>query len=808
MLAQPKNLLTYLLFFIGYLVVTFAVLSSSVQTLKSLQLGLEASSVILSLLIALFLWDNIYATQQRGRHYLSICFGLAAFAGLLDAVTDIGWSGWLAWVETYTPVFRLSSWPLPASVLSIGLIWSLWLIRHQSSLSLRIFILGMSAVALAMFLVVLHYPTYVNTGILGMQQPVQIPLILLWMLVCVVYWRERHLYPLFEGFAVMAGFMCVAMIAMLYSSQPHDQFAVIAYIGKLLAYGTLNVTLMSKAVEDAQARAEAEFTLTTTKRRLQVTLDSIEDGVITTDIRDAVTYLNSAAEKMTGWTILEADGRPLNEVFHVIGQLSVPSHKGTMSADGVSTNTLNRNSVVLVRRDGTELTVEDSSAPMYADDGSIDGMVLTFRDVSVIHKVTAQLTYQAQHDDLTGLINRHELEEQLKASFTGIGRTHTLLHLNLDQFKIINDTYGNIAGDELLRQVAGQLAATVRADDVLARLGGDEFAVLLFHCSMDRGKQVAEKFRLLIDQLKFEWEGKAFHITVSIGLVNFIDAKNLNLDVMLAADTACHIAKDSGRNRVHVYREDDQEVMLRHGELAWIDHIHSALQENRLRLYRQEIVPVDSAIKEHKHYELLIRMLDLQGQIIAPGGFIAAAERYDLMPLIDRWVVFTALAAYKKGSQEVWSINLSGESVNDDQFLEFIRTQFMKSGVPTQVICFEITETAAITNLSKASHFIRELRALGCSFSLDDFGSGMSSFGYLKYLPVDYLKIDGGFVKDMETDAIDYAMVEAINKIGQVMGLKTIAEFVENDNIRQHLKELGVNYAQGFGIHKPEPLPL
>lgn len=800
--AQSKNLLTYLLFCVGYILFTFAVYNSSAQTLKNLQLGLEASNVILSLLIALFLWDNIHATQQRGHHYLSICFWLAAFTGLLDAVTDIGWSGRLAWVETFTPVFRLSSWPLPASVLSIGLIWSLWLIRRQSTLSLRIFILGMSAVALAMFLVVLHYPTYVDTGILGMQQPVQIPLILLWVLMFVVYWRERHLYPLFEGFAVMAGFMCVATIAMMYSSQPHDQFAAIAYIGKLLAYGSLNVTLMSKAVEDAQARAEAEFKLTTTKRRLQVTLDSIGDGVITTDIHHAVTYLNPAAEKMTGWTISEADGRLLNEVFHVVGQLSMPTE------DGAVTYKLNRNSVVLVRRDGTELTVEDSSALMHTDDGSIDGMVLTFRDVSVIHKVTAQLTYQAQHDDLTGLINRHELEEQLQASFKGFGRVHTLLHLNLDQFKIINDICGNAAGDEFLRQVARQLAAAVRVGDVLARLSGDEFAALLFNCSVDRSKQIAEKFRLIIDQLNFEWQGKVFHTTVSIGLVNFTDASDLNMDVMLAADTACHIAKDSGRNRVHVYREDDKEVMLRHGELAWVERIHSALRENRLQLYRQEIVPVDSAIKEHKHFELLIRMIDIQGQIIAPGGFIAAAERYDLMPLIDRWVESTAFAAYKKGSRETWSINLSGESINEDQFLEFIRTQFAKSGVPTSAICFEITETAVITNLSKAGYFIRELRALGCSFSLDDFGSGMSSFGYLKYLPVDYLKIDGGFVKDMETDAIDYAMVEAINRIGQVMGLKTIAEFVENDNIRQRLKELGVNYAQGFGIHKPEPLPL
>ncbi|MEQ1814256.1 MAG: EAL domain-containing protein [Candidatus Nitrotoga sp.] len=795
MLAQPKNLLTYFLFVIGYLLITFAVFNSSAKTLENLHMGLEACNVTLSLLIALFLWDNIHATQQHGRHYLSICFGLAGLTGLLDALTDLEWSGRLAWLETYTPILRLGNWPLPTAVLSIGLIWSLWLIRRQSSLSLRIFILGMGAVATATFLVVLYFPTYVNTGILGMQQPVQIPLILLWGLVCAIYWRERHLYPLFEGFAVMAGFMCVATIAMLYSSQPHDQFAAVAFMGKLLAYGTLNVTLMRKAMEDAQARAEAEY-------RLQVTLNSIGDGVITTDIRNAVIYLNPAAEKMTGWVISEADGQPLNEVLHVVGQLNLPS------AEGASINRLDRNSVVLVRRDGTELTVEDSSALMYADDGSVDGMVLILRDVSVIQKATAQLTYQAQHDDLTGLINRHELEEQLQASFKGFGRMHTLLHLNLDQFKVINDICGNAAGDELLRQVAVRLAAAVRVGDVLARLGGDEFAALLFNCSVDRSRQLAEKFRLIIDQLKFEWQEKVFHTTVSIGLVNFTDATDPDMDVMLAADTACHIAKDSGRNRVHVYRGDDHEVVLRQGELAWIERIHSALRENRLRLYRQEIVPVDSAVKEHKHYELLIRMLDTQGQIIAPGGFIVAAERYDLMPLIDRWVVVTAFAAYEKGSQEVWSINLSGESVNDDQFLGFIRTELTKSGVPTSAICFEITETAVITHLSKASYFIRELRALGCSFSLDDFGSGMSSFGYLKYLPVDYLKIDGGFVKDMETNAVDCAMVEAINKIGQVMGLKTIAEFVENDNIRQRLKELGVNYAQGFGIHKPEPLPL
>jgi len=275
--------------------------------------------------------------------------------------------------------------------------------------------------------------------------------------------------------------------------------------------------------------------------------------------------------------------------------------------------------------------------------------------------------------------------------------------------------------------------------------------------------------------------------------------------VMMAAETACYIAKDLGRNRSYIYREDDRDVLLRHGELAWIERIHSALREDRLRLYRQEIVLVNGEAEKNRHYELLIRMLDEQNNVIGPAAFIPAAERYNLMPMLDRWVVLTAFAAYRKENLEVWSINLSGASIGDEQFLKFLKDQFKQFDVPPQAICFEITETAVITSLSSATYFIRELRALGCSFSLDDFGSGMSSFGYLKYLPVDYLKIDGGFVKDMEHDPIDCAMVEAINKIGQVMGLKTIAEFVENDAIRKQLHEMGVNYAQGYGIHKPEP---
>jgi len=802
MLTKTNNIKIFALFFISYIIIIFGLLSGSDNTLKNLHLGLETSNVILSLLLTLFLWDSIHATQQRGRRYLSVSFGLVAFIELLDAATDIGWSGWLAWLNQYAPVLERSSWSLSTYVLVIGLIWSAWLIRYKPTLSLRVFILGMGAVTVAVFWLLLLWPTRTDLGMLGMQQPTQIPLILLWVIVIVTYWHERRNYPLFEGLAMMSVLFGMATAAMLYSPAPYEHFSTIAYVGKLIGYGILNVTLMGKAVDDAQARTAAEISLFAEKQQLKVTLGSIGDGVITTDNNSKVTYLNPVAELMTGWASAEADGLTLNEIFRVVGERRNPVD---INAASKSLAAFERSNAMLTRRDGVEFHIEESSAPIYTDDGSIGGMVLVFRDVTAIHTATAQLVHQATHDALTGLINRYELERYITGLFQGLGRTHVLLHLDLDQFKIINDTCGHIAGDELLRQVTKKISATIRSNDVLARLDGDEFAVLLPGCSLEQGQQVAEKIRLAISQFVFEWQGKVFNNSISLGLVNFSDTVHSNMDVMMAAETACYIAKDLGRNRSYVYREDDRDVLLRHGELAWIERIHRALREDRLRLYRQEIVLVSGEAEANRHYELLIRMLDEQNNVIGPAAFIPAAERYSLMPMLDRWVVLTAFAAYRKENHEIWSINLSGSSISDEQFLAFLKDQFKQFDVPPQAICFEITETAVITNLSSATYFIRELRALGCSFSLDDFGSGMSSFGYLKYLPVDYLKIDGGFVKDMEHDPIDCAMVEAINKIGQVMGLKTIAEFVENDAIRKQLHEMGVNYAQGYGIHKPEP---
>jgi len=797
--TYSQNKKIFFLFSLSYLAIIFGVLGSGEQTLKNLHMGLETSNVILSLLLALFLWDNIHATQQHGRRYLSAAFGFAAATGLMDIAVDVEWSGWLIWVVEYSPVLSLSSWSLSTYLLAIGLLWSLWLIRSQSTLSLRIYMLGMGAFAAALFLAILYWPMFTGKSGEWVQQPMQLPLAFLWLVVAIAYWRERHSHPLFAGCAMMGVYMCVAALAMSYSNSSYEQFATIAHIGKLIGYGVLNAALMGRAVDDAHARVEAEANFFAEKQQLQVTLDSIGDGVITTNTKSQVTYLNPVAEKMTGWRNVEAVGLPLEQIFQVVGERrrQIDTSKPFAATE--------RNNATLVRRDGVEFTIDDSSTPMYADDGKVTGMVLVFRDVSAMRKATEEINHLAKHDALTGLINRHELESQVLLSFKGLGRHHTLLHLDLDQFQIINDTCGHVAGDELLRQMAKLMSTLVRSDDVLARLGGDKFGVLLQGCSMEQGEHIAEKFRAAVSQYVFEWQGRVFSSAVSIGLVNFSDATHSNMDVMVAADTACYIAKDLGRNRVHVYRADDRDVMSRHGELAWIERIHYALKENRLRLYRQEIVRVGGEEEEDKHYELLIRMLDDNDQVIAPAAFIPAAERYNLMPMIDRWVVRAAFGMYRAGNHEMWSINLSGASINDEQFLPYLLEQFKNFNVPPKAICFEVTETSAITNLSSAGYFIRELRALGCSFSLDDFGSGMSSFGYLKYLPVDYLKIDGGFVKDMEHDLIDYAMVDAINKVGQVMGLKTIAEFVENEAIRRLLKELGVDYVQGYGIGKPKP---
>jgi diguanylate cyclase (GGDEF)-like protein/PAS domain S-box-containing protein len=569
-------------------------------------------------------------------------------------------------------------------------------------------------------------------------------------------------------------------------------------------------------VRDITKRKQTEATLFEEKERLHVTLCSIGDAVITTDTAGKVTYLNPVAEQMTGWSSSDAEGRALMEVSRLINEKTgEPVHNPVEQVIRREMLLEPSGHTVLVRRDGTRFAVEETAAPILGRDGNVHGVVLVFHDVTQARKMAVQLTYQATHDDLTGLINRGEFERRLQYLLEA-GRTesrqHTLLYLNLDRFKLVNDTCGHAAGDELLRQLSRLLQAPLRQSDTVARLGSDEFCVLLDSCSTGPAIGVAEALLRIVSDFRFVWQDKALPVSVSIGLVTFNEMDATVADVFRMADAACYVAKDKGRNRIQAYTPEDNMLAQRHGEVGWLERIRRALQEDRFVLHAQKIMALDNGAgcPHGDHYELLLRMVE-DGKVVPPMAFIPAAERYGLMPELDRWVIRTAFANYaacvESGNPTpAYAINLSGASLGDDHLLDYILAQFERHAIPPQRICFEITETSAIANLNHAVTLIQRLKAIGCRFSLDDFGSGMSSFGYLKHLPVDYLKIDGSFVKDMIDDPIDFAMVESINNIGHVMGIRTIAEFVENDEILAALNRIGVDFAQGYGIAKPVPL--
>lgn len=426
----------------------------------------------------------------------------------------------------------------------------------------------------------------------------------------------------------------------------------------------------------------------------------------------------------------------------------------------------------------------------------------------------ATITHMAFHDPLTGLRNRADFEVRLKQALGNVSapNQHALFYLDLDQFKIVNDTCGHVAGDELLKQVALLLKSLVRDRDTLARLGGDEFGVLLENCSLNHAQEIASRMLQLIKEFRFVWQEKIFSIGASIGLVEITSGAQTHTELLRAADMACYAAKDQGRNRVHVYAADDALLLQRHGEMEWVARITRALEENQFTLHQQRIAALQ-ADASGPACEFLIRLKAPDGKLILPGAFIPAAERYNLMPQIDRWVFEHALTylAQRQANKAlppdaIHFINISGATLSDDAFFAFVKETFSKRGVLPQAVCFEITETAAIANLTSALAFIQEVRALGCKVALDDFGSGLSSFSYLKTLSADYLKIDGAFVRDMLDDPMNAAIVQAVNSIGHVAGLKTIAEFVEHPGIQKKLTEIGVDFAQGYGIHKPEPI--
>ncbi|MBS0309330.1 MAG: EAL domain-containing protein [Proteobacteria bacterium] len=608
-----------------------------------------------------------------------------------------------------------------------------------------------------------------------------------------------------------------------------QEIELLAEVASDLAYG-ISVIRLRKQHDIAQAKLEEanhalelrirERTeaLRAEKERVTVTLESIADGVITTDITGRIDYLNPVAERLTAWKTADAKGKPLREVFHILDDYSrmpIPNPVETVLQTG-ETVALAGNAV-LIGKHGKEFAIEETAAPIRDSHGVVRGVVLAFHDVSRSRQIAAQLSYQATHDELTGLVNRREFETRLQQAVhtaTVENKQHAFLYIDLDQFKLVNDTSGHAAGDELLCTLSSLLQSKLRAGDTLSRLGGDEFGILLENCAPTPAAAIAETLRETVHEFRFVWQDKSFVVGLSIGVVNFSNDGMTVSDIFSAADTACYLAKESGRNRVHVCTPDDKGISIRRGEMQWVSRIQAAIEQQRLQLFCQKIVPLGETTEVGAHFELLLRLCDEEGKIVPPGAFLPAAERFGIMPELDRWVIETAFANFDKLTPDaneqlaMCAINLSGGSISDEHFLPFILQQRERYRIPAHKICFEITETVAIANLSQATHFINELRAIGCRFALDDFGSGMSSFAYLKHLPVDYLKIDGGFVKDMVHDAADAAMVDAINRIGHTMGLKTIAEFVEDDAILAMLVEMQVDYAQGYGIGKPVPCRL
>ena len=566
---------------------------------------------------------------------------------------------------------------------------------------------------------------------------------------------------------------------------------------------------------DITERKLYEEALFREKESAQITLQSIGDGVVTTDADGNVQYLNPVAEGLTGWKLDDTVGLSIDEIFRGFHEETCePVENPVLIAMRRNRSIKSVRPTLLIRRDGNELYIESTAAPIRDATGGVTGGALVFHDVTESRELNRRLSYAASHDVLTELVNRAEFESRLSRSLKSakaMETSYAVLYLDLDQFKIVNDACGHSAGDQLLKQVGALLKSKIRWRDTLARLGGDEFGVLLESCTMDEAMRTAEILRNVISDFRFTWDDRTFRLGASIGVVPITPATDDVAALLTAADSACAAAKDAGRNRVYSYQENDIDLMKRRKEMQWAARISNALEENRFELFRQTIKPLQTGLDIGAHYELLLRMRDENGALVAPDLFIVAAERYGLTPRIDRWVITHALRWLVSEADErqrlaLCSINLSGRSLADEKFLPFVIDQFRHSGIDGRLICFEITETAAIASYSQANRFIHSLKEIGCRFALDDFGTGLSSFGYLKHFPVDFLKIDGSFVKEILHDPIDREMVRSINEIGHLTGKQTIAEFAENTEIITMLRGMGVDYAQGYGVDKPKQL--
>ncbi len=545
-------------------------------------------------------------------------------------------------------------------------------------------------------------------------------------------------------------------------------------------------------------------------------LDALGEGVATTDAEGHIAYLNQAGEQIIGKTAAEALGRTLQDVINLVDE-SDRKALGDPVRQCLTTGTrvhIGRRGMVVSQDGGGERSIELTVSPLRDADGDLSGTVINLRDVSDLRGLTRQMSYQASHDALTGLVNRREFEHRLQESLEAArgGAHHVLCYLDLDRFKAVNDECGHVAGDSMLREVAGLIKEAVRDSDTVGRLGGDEFGVLLVGCPLEKARQIADDIVRAVDDYRFVWKDKIFNIGVSMGLVEVSRESGSLEDLIGAADSACYVAKKQG-GHVHVYSARDEAAARQRGEIHWLQQLQSALKDGRFELHAQPIVAVDAQMQHGPGLEVLLRLRDESGATVAPGEFMVAAERYRLMPHVDRWVVQTALAALGRGAVRLPAgrslcINLSGQTLGDAAFLEFVVDCLDRTGVSPDRICFEVTENSVITNIEHARRFIGVLHGMGCRFALDDFGRGLSSFANLKNLSLDYLKIDGYFIRNLASDNVNQAMVTAMIKLARSLNFQVVAEQVEDMSALEHARRMGVDFVQGYQVGRPQPLAL
>jgi diguanylate cyclase (GGDEF)-like protein/PAS domain S-box-containing protein len=567
---------------------------------------------------------------------------------------------------------------------------------------------------------------------------------------------------------------------------------------------------------DISYRKSIEATLGRSKQQAQFTLESIGEGVITSDTHGNIEYMNGAAEKLTGTKREAAVGKRLGDIVNLVDEgdrrdLGDPVIRCLTDRRRIS---MGSRALMVSREGDVELSIEMTASPIKSPDGSVAGVVVIMHDVSEVRGLAQQMSYQAAHDGLTGLINRREFERRIEQSLHSVrdeDTTHVLCYLDLDRFKVVNDTCGHMAGDNMLREISALIKEEVRESDFVARLGGDEFGMLLIGCPLKKARQIADDVIRAVQDYKFVWQDKIFSVGVSVGLVEIGRESGSMKDILSAADSACYVAKQRGRGQAHVYSSKDEASARQRGEIHWLGLLQTALRDDQFQIYTQPIISVSGKTEDGPAIEVLLRMNDDEGRPVLPKQFINAAERYQLMTSVDRWVVQATLAAVGQGvirlpENRCCSINLSGQTLGDPTFLEFVVDCLDHSHVDPAQICFEISEAAVMSDLEHTRRFVGVVHGMGCKFGLDDFGRGIGSFASLQDLSIDFLKIDGAYTHGLEEDSLNQQVVSAITRLSKTVGFAVIAEQVEEQEDFDALREAGVDFIQGYYVQHPQQL--